>query len=297
VTSIVTDDADRAAERATELTPDQEDWVRAVLFSAADPGPMPADVAARLESALGTARLDPADLDPAHSDAADLHPATTVPTGTSTVTTLRARRSRRGRVLLAAAAVGGVLLVGGVTLSTVDGAGRETATSGAGGSPEQEAGPAEAMVAASGQTYTREGLAEDVRGLLATNPDLLERDAQGDAGAAGAEAHGEPSQDDAGEGAQGPSVLTESDDEAAPTITADIERLRNPQALAECTDELSAGGPAGVLAVDLAEFAGEPAAVVVLPGPTEARVDVYVVGPGCRSGSPDVRYFERVPVR
>ena len=58
-------------------------------------------------------------------------------------------------------------------------------------------------------------------------------------------------------------------------------RLAGGPALADCVTEL-AGGPATPLAVDLATFDGQPAAVVLLPGiGGPGRVDVWVVPPDC----------------
>ena len=58
---------------------------------------------------------------------------------------------------------------------------------------------------------------------------------------------------------------------------------------------LSAGGPATPLAVDLATFDGQPAAVVLLPGiGGPGRVDVWVVPPDCAQGKGQFLYYANV---
>lgn len=70
-----------------------------------------------------------------------------------------------------------------------------------------------------------------------------------------------------------------------------LARLHDPTVLAGCLSALG-GQP---LALDYARFAGTPALVVVLPSARPTAVDVYVVGPGCRKGDDQTRYFRRLP--
>jgi hypothetical protein len=82
---------------------------------------------------------------------------------------------------------------------------------------------------------------------------------------------------------------------AAPTSQAagpdPLARLHDPAVLAGCLSTLGAQP----LALDYARFSGAPALVVVLPSARPTVVDVYVVGPGCRKGDDQTRYFRRLP--
>jgi hypothetical protein len=83
---------------------------------------------------------------------------------------------------------------------------------------------------------------------------------------------------------------------AAPRELAGVPaaRLAGGPALADCVTEL-AGGPATPLAVDLATFDGQPAAVVLLPGiGGPGRVDVWVVPPDCAQGKGQFLYYANV---
>jgi hypothetical protein len=69
-----------------------------------------------------------------------------------------------------------------------------------------------------------------------------------------------------------------------------------PRALAGVPAARLAGGPATPLAVDLATFDGQPAAVVLLPGiGGPGRVDVWVVPPDCAQGNGQFLYYANVP--
>jgi hypothetical protein len=327
----MTDEPDRTGEPdrpdeqgRPDITAEEEDQVRALLAVAGDPGPMPPALAARLDAALASTDLSAQE--PGGASAA------------TTVTPLPLRPASRSRpaaghrLLLAAAATAGVLVVGGVALSVAgDGLGggvQESATSADAGAGEEAAedggGGEEADVAAaaptmSGRDYAREDLAGDVRALLAGEPEDVPAPAtegpEGVAteGTAPTDGRGQPpglapldesrgpeapaeEDGDGEEAGPSPEVSAAPREPTAPTAADELDRLRNQGALQECVEELSAGGPAGLLAADLAEFEGSPAAVLVLPGPDTTRVDTYVVGPGCGAGDAQVRYFERVPV-
>lgn len=78
--------------------------------------------------------------------------------------------------------------------------------------------------------------------------------------------------------------------------TDPLARLRQPEDLAGC---LAAVEPPGTttppLALDYASYGGAPALVVVLPdGSDAAKVDVFVVGAGCRQGDDGTLFFTRV---
>lgn len=315
-----TDEQDRA-----DMTAEEEDLVRALLADAGDPGPMPPALAARLDAAL--AATDFSVQEPGRRAATTVTPLRLRPAS-------RSRRAVGRRFLLAAAATAGVLVVGGVTLSVagggLGGSDQESATTADAGEDAAEeaedggAGGEEADVAAaaptvSGRDYARADLAGDVRALLAGEPEEVPEPAtespEGVAteDTAPTEGGGQPRGLAPLDESRGPEVPADEDGDGeeaspspevsatpgaptAPTAADELDRLRNPAALEECVEELSAGGPAGLLAADLAEFEGSPAAVLVLPGPDTTRVDTYVVGPGCGAGDAQVRYFERVPV-
>lgn len=57
---------------------------------------------------------------------------------------------------------------------------------------------------------------------------------------------------------------------------------------------LPPGGAAQPLALDYAAYAGQPALVVVLPASTAGKVDVFVVGAGCRTGDDQTLFFTRL---
>jgi hypothetical protein len=74
-----------------------------------------------------------------------------------------------------------------------------------------------------------------------------------------------------------------------------VARLSGGAALEQCATALADGVPTQPLAVDLARFHGQPAAVIVLPGDDPSKLWVYVVGPGCTPGDEQLRYFVSVP--
>jgi hypothetical protein len=83
------------------------------------------------------------------------------------------------------------------------------------------------------------------------------------------------------------------DDRSRQLYDAPAARLAGGPALATCAAGL-AGGPVTPVAVDLAKYEGQPAAVLLLPTPDDpASVDVYVVKPTCPTG--EFLYFARVP--
>ena len=86
------------------------------------------------------------------------------------------------------------------------------------------------------------------------------------------------------------------------TGAAALDRLRDPGELAGCLSALSgpalsgAGPSRAPLALDYAAYDGRPALVVVLPASdTPRRLDVFVVGAGCRAGDPQQLAFSRLP--
>jgi anti-sigma factor RsiW len=218
--------------------------------------PMPADVAARIEDAIGAA-----------------------PRTHRVVSLADARRRRRvpwGAMGTAAAAV--VLVLGGVTLATnrqtnldsgtggtqADSPARGAEDSGGGQAPDLSSPlPASApkpalsagqpVLSASGQDYRADTLGQ---GWLASQP---------------------------ASPPQPPRKSFSLDDdalrEAAPP---DLKRLTAPSALAGCLNAVTAAHPGRVTAVDYAFFEGDPALIVaVAPATGAGSTTAVAVGPDC----------------
>lgn len=234
--------------------------VPASLAAAAEAGAMPADVVARVDDALSRAGRDRV---PSGSAAA----MTVTPLGS------RTRRSPVGtRLLQAAAAVVLVLAVVGVGASVLMSGGGGTSSGGSSGAyADGPGGKATYALLATGADYSASSLAGAVPRLVAGEGRPFSAARDGDAGptTASSPAEGAVAPDDTG-------------------------RLAAGAALADCVTAL-ADAPAVPLAVDLARYEGKPAAVIVLPGLDDpAMVDVWVVGPGCRQGDDQFRFFTRV---
>jgi hypothetical protein len=235
--------------------------VRERLAAAAEVEPMPAAVVARLDRALADVATEPA--------------STAV---TRSIIPMREpqRSSPRGLRWLQAAAVVVLILAGGaVAVSALRGSdNNDVATSGsaAGKADQRAAADGTYPVTASGRHWTKESVTAGVPQLLA--------------------------------GTLGPTLPPSSfsaQDDTSGSATAPRElagvpaaRLAGGPALADCVTEL-AGGPATPLAVDLATFDGQPAAVVLLPGiGGPGRVDVWVVPPDCAQGKGQFLYYANV---
>lgn len=235
--------------------------VRVRLASAAEAGPMPADVSTRLDEALADAGR---------------REGSWASAATVTVTPLAAASSRRtptgSRVLQAAAAAVILLAVGALGVSALGGGGGRGSTSGSAGAPRSKSATAAGhfTVLATGTSYTQSSVAASVPRLLSAKGPRAAAATTGSA-AAGSNA--------------GP---------AATPPPPGLARLRSGPALADCITAL-ADQPATPLAVDLATYAGSPAAVIVLPSLDDpASLDVWVVGPGCSRADDQFRYFVRV---
>jgi hypothetical protein len=237
--------------------------VRERLAAAAEVEAMPADVVARLDRALAGVAAEPA--------------STAV---TRSVIPLREpqRSSPRGLRWLQAAAVVVLILAGGaVAVSALRGSDNaDVATSSgsaAGKSDQRAAADGSYPVTASGRHWTKTSVEAEVPRLLAgtLSPTL-------------------PPSSFSTEGDTGGSATAPRELAGVPAA-----RLAGGPALADCVTEL-AGGPATPLAVDLATFDGQPAAVVLLPGiGGPGRVDVWVVPPDCAQGNGQFLYYANVP--
>jgi len=247
---VSSDDEDEAVEADVVAfdTPSaaQRDVRDLLRAAAARDTAMPDDVVARLDAALAAARTD---------------------TGVASLDRRR-QRVRRWNRALAAAAAGVVVLGGGVALAQHGGlpgggAGSSSAGSSAGG-PSRD-------LARSGRTAAPDGA------RAGTDPVVL---------ASGAD-YGDPAAL-----AAGASAVVAA---AAPSAGSDHTLLSAPQAATgaqpdpavaqalSCAQALGVD-PAGVVGVDLAQWRGTPAAVVVVPAGTDA-VQVTVLARDCVPGS------------
>lgn len=92
-----------------------------------------------------------------------------------------------------------------------------------------------------------------------------------------------------------PALLRGSGQQAASPAGDPLARLRQPAELAGCLLALAGPASSGVpLALDYARYAGAPALVVVLPGAAAGKLDVFVVGVGCRAGADQTLLFARL---
>ena len=230
-----------------------------LLAAAGDAGPMPEDVIERVDAALAA---EPA-VRPGAATVAALADHARVP---------RAPLSMR---LLQAAAVIVLLLAGtGIAVSAWNG-GSDTSTSAdsSGGAAGQGA-----PEAASAYPVTASGRNWDEESVLAAVPQLV----SGAFTPPTAASPGSDAGSDAG-----------SDDRARELASAPAGRLADGPALAECVGRLNLG-PVTPLSVDLAQWRGSPAGVIVLPTPDDpATVDVFVVEPSCPEGT--FLFFTRAP--
>ena len=230
------------------------------LVAAGDAGPTPADVIERVDAALAA---EPA-----------------VGAGAATVTGLAGRaggpRPAFNMRVLQAAAVLVLLLAGaGIAVSAWNG-GSDTTTS-----ADSSAGTAAkgAPEAASGYPVTASGRNWDEESILAAVPNLVSG------------AFAPPAA--AGKGSDTGSDDGTSEGRARELASAPAGRLADGPALAECVGRLNLG-PVTPLSVDLAQWQGSPAGVIVLPTADDpATVDVFVVEPSCPEGS--FLFFTRAP--
>lgn len=244
------------------------DELRAVpgrLADARDAGPAPVDVVARLDAALAAQR-------------AGTSPTAATITPTATITPLATdRRPPRGLRLLQAAAAVVVLLAGaGIAVTAIQGGGDSEGSAADSAATAERPASAQGSfpVTSSGRNWSEDSVTQAVPRLVAGS---LAPTLRADASKGPEEGGG-----DAGGGA----ARELADSEAA--------RLAGGPPLAECVTALN-DGPVTPLAVDLATWKGQPAAVIVLPTLDDpATVDTWVVGPDCSQADAKVLYFARV---
>jgi hypothetical protein len=267
------------------------------LLRAVDPGPMPADVAARLDAAVTAewARRTPG------SDEADAWPPRRVPARPSgsgrplsrpVRSTQRTRRqvreeerddARPGRSRRWLALAAGVIVVAGLGGLAARELGTGPSTSSGGASAESAGGTAATPasttpILATGTDYGPDTLDAQVKALLATSRKASLAQAAPRAADQSADASGGKS----------PTPL------ASPSgaLRAGEQSLRDPAALQGCLKAIDAAG-VRPLAVDLATYQGRAAAILVLPG-REGGYEVWAVARDCRPGADGTLHFAAV---
>jgi hypothetical protein len=243
-----------------------QDAVRERLAALPDP-PMPDGLADRIAAALAA--------ESAESKADESGPA---------VVSLASRRSRVPSQWLAAAAAA-VLVIGGAAFGisqlSANDAEQTTAArdAGAGSGARLESA---AVRNDSGNNYTdRASLAAAVPALLAGTAQRRAADSVGPPAPA---AGGSAPQASAAGGAK------------AAQVVDPLARLRDAAGLADCLLALLPPDDPSVrpLALDYSAFRGTPALVVLLPGATSAKLDVFVVGPQCSRTDDSVLFYTSV---
>jgi hypothetical protein len=250
------------------------------LAAAGSVEPIPADVASRLDAALAAAA----------SAAPDVAATPTgVPSLGATATHRRDRSGPRGlRLLQAAAAVVVVLGLGALAVSAIHGGSQDGAGTAGGASSDRAASApksAAVPVTASGRNWTPSTLAAAAPALASgtfgpalSQYDSARKTAASSTSSATAPASPTPAAGLVNSSAAGPAA-----------------RLSDPDALRACVTNLNDGDQTmQPLAVDLARWQGQPAAVLVFPTVGDpASLDVYVVAPDCPTGL--FLNFARVP--
>lgn len=253
----------------------------ALLADAGTAGPVPVEVATGIDAALSAEAVS------------------TGAAGARTVTPLdpTRRRSPVGMRVLQAAAVLVLVLAGvGLALSALGGGGGGDAStagdagaSSGGSSADRAAALGQFPLTVSGRAWTGTSLTEAVPDLLAArlSPPV---DAQSlrESASGSDTSRTDPEDEGADEGTATPATPAPA---AAPV---GAQRLASGPALAECVAAL-ADGPVTPLAVDLATWEGDPAAVILLPTPDDpGTLDVWVVAPDCATADAKVLYFARL---
>lgn len=321
-------DADSLADLAAEVLPasraeELEAHVRACaqcsgllaeaervrgLLRAADPGPMPADVTARLDAVLAaewaresarepgrtSVRQGPEAFEPDTPPTlqAPARPSGGRPLSRPSRSTQRTRRqvreeerddARPGRSRRWLALAAGVIVVAGLGGVVVREIGGGSSTGSGGASAESAGGPAAAPasitpVLATGTDYGPNTLDAQVKALLAKSRT---------APLAQAATPGAADQSAAASGGS-PAPL------ASPSraLRAGGQSLRDPAALQGCLEAIDAAG-VRPLAVDLATYQGREAAILVLPG-RDGGYEVWAVARDCRPGNDGTLHFAAV---
>jgi len=230
--------------------------------------PVPDDLPGRLDAALARASAE--------------RDGTVVPIGAVRASRDAVTEGRQVPRWVGVAA--GLAVLGGAALAAtqvldVGGADSGTFTSAesSGGGGEADRGAAAGAALSTGTEYTRAQLPAQVDALLTGAPEARTLSGQGLSPSRGEDAEAAP------------------DDPASATLPDADEPLADPAGLQGCLEAIGAPG-VEPLAVDLATFEGEDAAVLVLPGSSPDQVEVWVVARDCRPGADGLQEFQRVTV-
>ncbi|PPK93838.1 hypothetical protein CLV92_109115 [Kineococcus xinjiangensis] len=281
--------------------------IRALLRAAAPVGPMPAEVATRVDAALARATAevrapDVASPGVAGEDEAGEDVGAERRAAVVSLTERRLARSRRWRRVLSTAAA--VLVVGGAgaavtQLGPLTGGGAMEAGSApasGGNVPESYAGgagaadtalvPGSAVVTRSGTEYTRAEAAAQVAALLAPTATTAEQESAAEE----TQDRNSLSQDATGAEGAGPDAASSAPGpETGPQSSVQEDADLAARALG-CAESLGAPTEAA-LAVDVASWQGAPAVVVVLPG-QGGTAEAVVVAQQCEPGQPPLARFD-----
>lgn len=257
--------------------------VAAALSALPDP-PLPPELAAGIDAALGAGTRS------AGTRNAGTHGAGThgepAPVGAAAAVTLlpaaaAGRRGDRRRWLPAAAAV--ILLAAGLGYGVAQLGGAaapaDRASSAARGLSTGSLGTAGVVRNSSGIDYTgRASIAAEVPRLLA--------------GTAGPSA----ALGSAPQGSAAPTPAPQLGSALRAAAPDPLARLQQPAGLADCLLALLPPDQPTVrpLALDYAAYRGTPALLVLLPGPTAGKLDVFVVGANCSRGNDSTLFYTSV---
>ena len=207
------------------------------------------------------------------------------PAGAATVVSLEAgkkgRWSRPGIGVVAGAA--GVALAGAIIVPWVLGSGSDSADSG--GPVAAEDSVTDVSMAAyaatrSGTKYEAEALDSQVTSLVAARATFSPT-----AAATESDPSATPSPSASGDPTEG---MTRGGDRAVAPMATD------PAAAQACLEGYLDRGGVEPLAIDIGRWQGEPAAIIVLPGPEPTLADVWVIDPDCSGPEDPLLYFATV---
>lgn len=266
-----------------EATAEQEAYVAGLLGSLrADDPEIPDHVAARIDGVLAELRRTEPVLPGAASALGDADDASTTASAAASSTTeatvlpLPSQRresgtSRTFRWVAGAAAAVVVLAGGAAVIRTALPGGGSSGSSTTASDATSGGGPV--PIRSTGTSYSRSELSSQASSLVANA-------AKG--------------------GDQAPEVAPEVDPSTAPTTSGATDpqarQLLSTGTLAACLEQLTGGPGAMPVAIDQGTYEGQPADIVVLPSPDDAaRLEVWVIGPGCTRENVQMYEFRTIP--
>jgi hypothetical protein len=264
-----------------EATPEQEAYVAGLLASLrADDPEIPDHVAARIDGVLAELRrTEPVAAGGAGAlvdsdDAAAGTAAAAVGTDATVLPLPTARResgtTRTFRWVAGAAAAIVVVAGGAAVIRGTTGSSSSTSGAALSAGDASNGGRTPAPIRSSGTSYSKAELASQATALVASTTTGQEQPEV-------APATPDPAQSDQAE---------------QPTA----RMLLSPATLPACLEQLTGAPGAVPLAIDQGTYEGKPADVVVLPSPDDAaRLEVWVIGPGCTRENVEMYEFRTIP--